>query len=344
AEELVDELLGRGIQVQVDRDTGKRVTLVLRGSLVEQNHDTGVFVSGSDATIEGTVVRGTLPRPSDQLLGLGIQVQDDPDAGERATLTLRGSIVEQNHDIGVFVYGSDATIEGCRIANTVPNMLGPFGHGIQASDSPTTGERATLTLRGSLVEHNHALGVLVTGSDATVEGTVVRDSLPQASDQLLGRGIDVQYDPDAGERATLVLRGSLVEQSHEAGVFVVDSDATIDGCRIVHTLPNHFGRFGDGLVVAGLPAQPASARVVATRIEQSARAALSNFGASMTHGSTLMQCQSFDLEGEPNGGSNFSFDHLGGSLCGCPVADRECAVLSAGLDPPDLAEPSTPTR
>ncbi|MBI4705773.1 MAG: right-handed parallel beta-helix repeat-containing protein, partial [Deltaproteobacteria bacterium] len=332
----VRDTAGRGVNVG---DVLGPTSVALRGSLVEKNHELGVFVGGSHGTIEGTVVRATLPAASDQTSGRGIGIRDSV-TGERATLTLRGSLVEQNHDLGVAVFGSDATIEGTVVRATLPRASDQlFGQGIHVQGVVEAGGRAMLALRGSLVEHNHAVGVIVGGSDASIEGTVVRATLPEPSDQLFGYGIAVLGNADMDARTTLALRGSLVAQNHDVGLLVSGSDATIEGCRIADTLPDGLGSFGDGLVVRSF-GRPTSARVVATLIEHSARAALSNFGASVTYGSTLMQCQSFDIEGEPYEGSNFSFDHLGGSLCGCPVANGDCVVVSAGLDPPDLPAPS----
>ncbi|MBI4703322.1 MAG: DUF1565 domain-containing protein [Deltaproteobacteria bacterium] len=334
-----DQLFGCGISVQQDLSTGGRGTLVLRGSLVEQNHEFGVHVSGSDATIESTVVRVTLPQASDQLFGRGINVQHEPATGERATLALRGSLVEKNHDAGVLAIRSDAIVEGAVVRATLPQASGQlFGWGVDVQDHPDTGERATLALRGSLVEQNYEIGVFAGGSDATIEGTVVRATLPRPSDQLFGRGINVEDRPETDAHATLALRGSLVEQNSEFGVVVGGLDVTVEGCRIANTLSNGFGRFGDGLSVFSYM-QPASASISATRIEQSARAALSNFGASVTYGSTLMQCQLYDIDGETYAGDKSSFDHHGGSLCGCPLADRGCIVKSAGIEPPELAAP-----
>jgi hypothetical protein len=93
---------------------------VLKGSLVEQNHKGGVFISGSDATIEATVVRSTLP-DAKLKFGRGIGIQDDSSTMRRANVTVRACLIEQNHDVGVYVSGSDATIEATVVRSTLPN-------------------------------------------------------------------------------------------------------------------------------------------------------------------------------------------------------------------------------
>ena len=86
-------------------------------------------------------------------------------------MTLRTSLVEQNHGVGVLVQGSQATIESTVVRDTQPRSDGTSGNGIWVQESPSTPGRASLWLRTSLVERNHDTGVFVSGSDATVEST-----------------------------------------------------------------------------------------------------------------------------------------------------------------------------
>jgi hypothetical protein len=46
-------------------------------ALIEQNHDVGVFIAGSDATIDATVVRATQRRPAGMEFGDGILMVDE---------------------------------------------------------------------------------------------------------------------------------------------------------------------------------------------------------------------------------------------------------------------------
>jgi hypothetical protein len=50
-----------------------------------------------------------------------------------------------------------------------------------------------VTVRASLVDHNHGAGVLVFGSDATLEGVVVSNTQPDGPGRF-GRGIGIQMD------------------------------------------------------------------------------------------------------------------------------------------------------
>src|SRR5262245_19690901 len=101
-------------------DITARSMATIVGSLVEQNHEAAVVVSGSDAILDSTVVRRTLPRAADQGGGRGLHFQvpcigsvDDAtcDAAAVTTGTVTRSLVEDNHETGVFVAGGQVTIE-----------------------------------------------------------------------------------------------------------------------------------------------------------------------------------------------------------------------------------------
>ncbi|RLB49518.1 MAG: hypothetical protein DRI90_24460, partial [Deltaproteobacteria bacterium] len=334
-----DQTFSQGIAIQTDSDTAKRASVMLRASLVEQNHQLGVLVSGSDATIEGTVVRTTLPRASDQTAGQGIAIQNTPYTAERASVTLRASLVEQNHQTGVLVVGSDATIEGAVVRATLPKAADQaFGRGIGIELDPDASERASVTLRASLVEQNHELGVFVLGSDVTIEGTVVRTTLPRVSDQTAGQGIAIQDHPQTAERASVTLRASLVEHNHELGIYLLGSDAIIEGTVVRTTLAQASNDlFGDGIVIV-VPANPASALISSCLVESSARAGLAVFGATARLAATALECNVIDLDAESLNGVAGTFEDLGYNRCGCGSESAVCHAVSTGLEPPPPVE------
>src|SRR5262249_19538503 len=155
--------------------------LTLRTSLVENNHDAGLLVGGSDATVEATVVRGTLPSANaNGGGGGGIVGLVQPGTKARANVTLRAGLLEPNHEVGVVVSGSDATVEATVVRGTLPGADGMGGRGFEVDDDSFTNERSNVTLRACLVEQNQEVGVAIAGSDATVEATVVRDTVEDA--------------------------------------------------------------------------------------------------------------------------------------------------------------------
>ncbi|WP_437670759.1 hypothetical protein [Sorangium sp. So ce131] len=285
-----DGTYGRGIHVEGDPAIPARGALSLRASLVERNHEAGVYIEGSEATVEASVVRDTQRRGDDHH-GHGIVTVATPDGPRtRGTLSLRASLLEQNHEAGVFVEESDASIDASVVRDTQPGAKGAAGYGVVAQDGSTTHDRATLAVRGSLVEQNRESGVLVFNSDATIDSTVVRGTQPR-SDGTWGRGIDVSLDPTTRRRATLALRGSLVEQNHELGVGVIGSDATIESTVVRDTQPRGDGRGGEGIRAQHdeVTLERATLALRASLLEQNHESGIIVFGSDVTVDSTVVR-------------------------------------------------------
>jgi len=328
-------LRGMGMEV-VAHPTGARSTLWLERSLVEQNHDHGVLTAGSDATIEATVVRAT-ELDGQGLLGRGVSVQFDGETRAPASLLLQHSLIEQNHEVGVLAAGAEAALDSSVIRATQPNGQGLLGRGVNLQTHPAADVSATFLLRRSLVEQNHDIGVFVEASDATLESSVVRATQPTAEGRF-GYGVTARAEPTTAAPTTLLLQRSVVEQSHEFGVLVSSSVATIVSCLVRDTLANVENRFGHSLAVVSDP-DPASATISATRIDRSALAAVAVFGAQAAIGGSSFSCQAFDLDAEPYLERAPTLSDLGNNLCGCPEPNEPCKRVSANLEPPPPVEP-----
>src|SRR6185436_16478086 len=138
----------------------------------------------------GLVVQDTQPTASGTG-GRAFEIEDYEPKNARATVSLTGSVVRRNLDLAVSVAGSDVTVEACTVRDTQPRVAnGKFGRGIGIQDHIG---RGVLSVRDTLVERSHDVGLFVGGSDATIEGVLVRDTAAQASDMTGGRGMNFQY-------------------------------------------------------------------------------------------------------------------------------------------------------
>ncbi len=332
---------GRGISIQNDANTKERANVMVHACLVEQNHDVGISVIGSDATIEATVIHSNLTNALGEG-GRGINIQDDVDAKERGSVTVRACLIEQNHELGVFVTGSDATIEATVVRSTLPDALGEAGRGINIQDTPGTTERTKATVRACLIEQNQQMGVYVSGADATIEGAVVRSNLPDALGKA-GRGINIQRDLGTNARASVIVRACLVEQNREIGVFVADSDATINASVVRDTAAQMSDdNFGDGIA-----AFEGHVTIQNVEVTHNARAGISSFGGHVVITDSVITCNAFDLEGELNGDIPFSFDGSTGWQCSdkAPAECTElgdCHVETTGIEAPSELPPADP--
>ena len=206
------EVVGTGAElatIQVLNSASEVKNLAVRGAAL------GIYASGSlDVLLERLWVHDNADR------GVDIENAQGP-----TRITLRDSLVEQNYDIGVFIAGSEATVESILVRDTVPIAPGLGGRGVNVQPQSSTGAPATMLLRTSLIERSQGVAVYVVGS-ATVEASVVRDTEPDSNG--VGRGVNVEPHPTTGVPSTLLLRGSLVERSHELGVLVGGSDVTVE--------------------------------------------------------------------------------------------------------------------
>jgi hypothetical protein len=358
-----DNSIGRGVVVQLacvvtpteQCDPAARSTAIVRGSLIADNHEYGMFVMGSDVSVDATVVRGTLPSAATLTFGQGINIQMacvgtgasqlcDPAA--RSVGTVSRSVVEQNHNVGLLLYASDVEVNASVVRDTLPRAADQgAGRGIGAEAAcvvTSTGPQcdpaaaANMTLRQSLIDANHDIGVYSMGSSATLDASVVRATLGRgASIQIacLGTPTGLQCEPNA--RSTGSIARSLIDDNSDIGVFVIGSDATFANSVVRATAVRASdGLFGDGVAVLKFWA-PASATIVDSVIIDSARAGVSSFGGFVSFADSRILCAAFSLVGEPRAGSEAEVDNGGNNLCGCPNADSDCKLVSAGLAPPE---------
>jgi len=313
---------GNGFGVLAWNDHKTMATVEIEGSLVEQNVNAGIMVKGADVTIDATAIQSTKALANGDF-GDGIGVVDDSDFGLVGNVVLRRSLIEQNEQMGIFMAGGTAQIEQSVIRN---HKSGP---GIELQYGYESQLRSSLVSRASLIEGNALGGVIVFGSDARIESSIVRGS---------GVGIGAQADNDNFDRAKLSVSASLVANNDIVGISVINSDATIDSTFIRETKPDEFGSFGDGISVVSLAlfasggALPAFTTITASRIENNTRAGVSNFGSIVQLVSTEILCHPFDIDGEDHAGTMWNFDGSTNNKCGCPEATSVCGAKSAGLE------------
>jgi hypothetical protein len=304
------------------------VELWLRASLVEDNREFGLFASGLRLVSFGNMVRGTQPNDAGEL-GHGIHVQPKANARGSASLSLGNSVIEDNHEVGVFVSGRSAFIDTTVVRGTKPSPTGEGGRGIEIhtdSDLP-----AEFDLFASLVEQNHEAAVIIGGAEAVIRENVIRGTRPGVEGNF-GRGVHVQGDL-SGAVHSLSLQSTLIEGSHGIGLTVLDAAAQVEKSIVRDSAVDAAGQFGDGVLVVSINA-PADAVVTQSRIEASARAAIAMFGAHVAMGESQLLCQAFDLAAEPWNEVQSVFEDLGENWCGCPVAQVACKAVGGVLEPP----------
>lgn len=330
-----------GIGIVVQNMGNERATLTLTDSVLEQNLDAGLFIYTSDATVSGTIIRDTQPM-ADNTLGVGVALgQID---GNPATLTMTRSLLDRNHDMGLYVFGASATLEKCTIQNTLTQVSDNMsGRGIDVE--ATNGVRAALTLTDSLLDHNQEVSLFIAASDATVRRCVIRNTLP-AANLTNGGGVSVQED--GVERGVLTLEDSVIDQSFDVGLFAVDSDVNIQRTVVRNTKTRSSDQsFGDAISVI-----EANLTVDTAMLRNNGRASMSNFGSVVTLSHVGAVCSPilFDKEREFSDDAGHvialaeaTYQQQEVGCADCAGKGVRCTAVSEKLSAPKPVKPLAPS-
>jgi hypothetical protein len=198
--------------------------------------------------LEGLVVRGTLPPPGTERPGAGVVLQfpiggfpSEPDF--RTAGRLQRCLVEQNETAGIAALEAKVVVEGTVVRDTRPDEQGS-GHGmmfrtfgVYADEDP---ELTRATLRNLVVEQSYAAGIIFWGVAATVERSVVRDTLAVADsgpeEHWPGDAVVVLGRPELPRRVEL--SRTLIQRSARAGVANFGSTTALQrislDCNLIH--------------------------------------------------------------------------------------------------------------
>ena len=227
---------GTGIYAGHDAGKGGPSEVTLRDCLVAGNRSTGLLVNSSKATLDRSVIRDTRETASNKGFGTGIQASLDSGQSAPSEVTLRDCMVIKNRGHGILVASSKATLDRTVVRDTRPwasNQHG--GSGILALAFSEQSSASEITVHRSLVSRNREAGIVVFSSKATVDASVIRDTLGQASDGRFGVGIQAVVQPKSTSPSELTLRDSLVAANRTIGLYVDSSRATMDRTVIIGT-------------------------------------------------------------------------------------------------------------
>jgi len=325
---------GAGVMVFPSDDTGAIATAVMRGVLVENNEYLGIYAAdGAMLEITSSRIHGTKPNQQGDAAA-GVQLYG-------GKLWLKNSVVDENLRNNVAIEGGDATIHASIVRNTQPMSQEIAGMGI-AVITNSEGDRGTATIWRSELKENTGIGLFGDCANLTLDASVVRDTqLDQGGHD--GRGINIQSTLE-GEPSTASIRDSLIEDNRDIGVYMSDSNLSVEKTIVRGTKPTYDDsqklRFGDGIAVMR-ESRPTNATLTDLYVENNARFNISNFGAVVNLYSSTLLCG-----GKGDGNDNVStqgtqeFPGYFGigetNHCGCPEATKPC-VMCRGCQP--LEEP-----
>jgi hypothetical protein len=207
-------------------------TIVASRVLIEGSRGAGVLLEGAGATFESVVVR----RVESDLArhGRGIDVRAHVPGRIPTTLVMRHSLIENVYDVGLRSWNADSVVvEDSVIRDVGEAMTGRcLGNGVRARYDllRDVGLEDRLVLRHSLVERTRQAGVLVEGGNASIEGSLVRDTSPEPCRDDFGDGVAVHAS--ATGPSSTVLRRTRIERAARAGVSSFQSNTSLESVMV----------------------------------------------------------------------------------------------------------------
>ncbi len=160
----------RGVALQGGPLTGAASAATIDHSLVDGSRGIGLFCSGSSLDMTGSVVRGTTPTDAG-VAGRGLALQAWE--GIPSVVSIAGSVVTDNTEFGVYIWGAQVDLEDTTIAATAATTDGAqelFGDGIAIQSSDAFGQ---VSLSSSHLIDNERAGILYFGGTLSLGATQV---------------------------------------------------------------------------------------------------------------------------------------------------------------------------
>jgi len=252
--------------------------VVVRDSLIEGAHESGVASTGALLTLERSVVRDTTSARPTVPAGFGVSALFSSTSKTAADVKILRSVVERSTLVSVSVIGSRLSLDGSIVRDTRTRSDGAGG-GVALKATPGSGPPPEIHIAGSVLERSRDFGVELLDCAATIERSVIRDVVPEDTAAATGAGLGIR----GGE---LTMLDSLVEDVRGAGLLIA-APARIEGTIVRRVSP--FATAGTGELGVGLVISPASdtapgpevslARVL---VAETSTAGVLAFGAGLT--------------------------------------------------------------
>ncbi len=321
---------GFGIAVFPQVDTARRSTLELDHVVVRDAKDAALNLIGSDVVMRGSVVQRVEPT-DDPAWGIGVSIQLSVALWDRANVVIEQSEISHTKNAGVLAIGSDVAVVTTSVHDIATGADGTLGRGIEVEEHAEGAEvaQAVMSVSDSTIRRVFDSGVMVFGSQATLERVLIQDVAP-SSEERGGTGAWAQPGFVTGDVPSLMtVRQSLVERVHHAGVGAYFSGLVVDRLVARDVWANPNGTHGDGIMIAGHELSLSHSQVLG-----SARVGVASFGGRASVESSELRCNAIDLSAQDYDGLPAEVIDQGGNRCGCDGTDEPCQAINAGLEPP----------
>jgi len=192
----------------------------------------GIFSSGLDIEVASSVVEDTLPEEATGRFGRGIGAQCDLDADACGSLDVTASLVKGSRNVGIYVSGVPAVIDGVAVVDTTANETGDWegssGQGVWVLCDDGLGSCATLQMTSCLVDSSFSAGLATEGTSGFVLSSVIRNVSAEPLDGKYGYGIQIE-GLEGQAQPTFHVTGCEVLDAKLAGIMYYLSSGTLSG-------------------------------------------------------------------------------------------------------------------
>jgi hypothetical protein len=129
-------------------------------------------------------------------------------------------------------------VERSVFRDTRENTNYSTGYGVAVQPNQDDFSPATVSLEGVVLEDNRTAALLVVGSSASLDASVIRFTQPSDLSSRDGVGIIAQNEGASG--SVLSVSGSVFYENHSRGIAVVASSATVEATAIHDTQPQEW--------------------------------------------------------------------------------------------------------
>ncbi|MFC1482269.1 hypothetical protein ACFL51_00530 [Myxococcota bacterium] len=155
-----------------------------------------------------------------------------------AEISLVKAVAAANHNMGIFLIGTEAEISWVVIRDTLPQQSdGTGGYGLGAACDPDTGVCGSLRIDHALLWANHHIDLAIAGTGVEILSVVIRDTLPQQSDGTGNVGLLAACDLDTGVCGSLRIDHALLQANHSNGIALYGTEAEISSVVVRDTQP-----------------------------------------------------------------------------------------------------------
>lgn len=308
---------GNGVQAQIGKD-GTASTVSIVTSIVERTVGPALQSFGSDITVEGSLLREVKGRNDVASCAIG---QKGTAAPRPPALSITSSVIEKCAGAGVHIDGGTLLFDRSTLRTSMPDATGRLGLGLDASNG------ATLTVKDSFIADTRLIGVIIGGSNGSLERTIVRDVAGQQSNGNSGIGVAVLKE---GGDPTVILDQSAILHTRTVAVLAVASKVDLLQSLVRDVKPEESsGKFGDGVESQG----GATLSFKEGVIREVTRAGFVVFDSSAALQNGAIQCAAVDLTVR-----GATLDDRGGNVCGCEK-NASCAAQPTDLEPVSFERP-----